>query len=184
MPTLSPIVLSTERLRLRWVTPADAEGMLAIFSDHEVTRYWSTSPWTRIEQAHESIEQSLAAYADGSGLRFAVELLEQPGMIGTISLHKFVDGSRRCEIGYALARPYWAQGYVGEALRAVLDYGFRELDLNRVEADIDPNNIASGRVLERLGFRKEGYMPERWIVRGEPADTVYYGLLRRYWDAA
>jgi RimJ/RimL family protein N-acetyltransferase len=182
MPTFAPTVLTTPRLRLRWLTLDDAEGLLSIFSNPEVTRYWSTEPWTSIEQARESIEQSLAGYADGSGLRFAIELLEQSGIVGTASLHKFVDGSRRCEIGYALARPYWAQGYVGEALRAALDYGFRELHLNRVEADIDPNNIASGRVLERLGFRKEGYMPERWIVHGEPADTVYYGLLRRYWD--
>jgi [ribosomal protein S5]-alanine N-acetyltransferase len=183
MPTLVPTVLSTARLRLRWLTLDDAEGLLAIFSDPEVTRYWSSGPWTRIEQARESIEQSVADYAAGSGLRFGLELAEQPGIIGTVSLHKFVDASRRCEVGYALARPYWAQGYVGEALRAALDYGFRELDLNRVEADIDPNNVASGRVLERLGFRKEGYMPERWIVHGETADTVYYGLLRRYWNA-
>jgi RimJ/RimL family protein N-acetyltransferase len=62
----------------------------------------------------------------------------------------------------------------------LLDYGFKALDLNRVEADIDPRNTASARVLEKLGFRQEGYMPERWIVQGEPADTVYYGLLRRY----
>jgi RimJ/RimL family protein N-acetyltransferase len=183
MPTFAPTVLTTPRLRLRWLTLDDAEGLLAIFSDPEVTRYWSTEPWTSTDQARESIEQTLASYVDGSGLRFAIELLDQPGIVGTVSLHKFVDSSRRCEIGYALARQHWARGYVGEALRAALDYGFRELDLNRVEADIDPNNIASGRVLERLGFRKEGYMPERWIVHGEPADTVYYGLLRRYWDA-
>lgn len=183
MPTLVQTVLATPRLRLRWVTADDATGLLAIFCDPEVTRYWSSEPWTGIEQARDAIDQAVAGYAEGSSLRFAIELAEQPGMIGQVSLHKFVDGSRRCEIGYALARPYWAQGYIGEALRGVLDYGFRELELNRVEADIDPNNIASARVLERLGFRKEGYMPERWIVHGEPADTVYYGLLRRYWNA-
>ena len=182
MPTLVPTVLTTPRLRLRWVTANDAQGLLAIFSDLEVTRYWSSGPWTGIEQARESIEQALADYANGTAARFAIELAEQPGMIGQVSLHKFVDASRRCEVGYALARPYWAQGYIGEALRAVLDYAFRELELNRVEADIDPDNVASARVLERLGFRKEGYMPERWIVHGEPADTAYYGLLRRYWN--
>jgi len=63
----------------------------------------------------------------------------------------------------------------------LLGHGFAALDLNRIEADVDPRNEASARVLEKLGFRQEGYMPERWIVQGEPADTVYYGLLRRHW---
>jgi RimJ/RimL family protein N-acetyltransferase len=90
---------------------------------------------------------------------------------------------RRCEIGYALASKHWGQGYATEALEALLDHGFRALGLNRVEADIDPHNVGSARVLEKLGFRQEGYMPERWIVHGEPADTAFYGLLRRYRDA-
>lgn len=183
MPALTPTVLSTPRLRLRWITPADAGALFAVLSDPLVTQYWSAGPWTSIEQAHTSIADSLAAYADGSALRFVLERADQPGMIGYISLHRFVDASRRCEIGYALAQPYWNQRYTGEALRAVLDYAFKELDLNRIEADIDPSNLASGRLLERYGFRKEGYMPERWIVQGKPADTVYYGLLRSYWDA-
>jgi RimJ/RimL family protein N-acetyltransferase len=183
MPTLTPTVLTTPRLRLRWITPDDAEALFAMFADPAVVQYWSGDPWTSIDQAHKSIADSLANYADGSGLRFVVELVDQPGLIGTVTLHKFVDSSRRCEVGYALAQPYWGQRYAGEALRALLEYGFRELDLNRIEADIDPANVASGRLLERYGFRKEGYMPERWIVHGKPADTVYYGLLRSYWDA-
>lgn len=184
MPALTPTILETERLRLRWITPGDAEALFAVLSDPLVTQYWSGGPWTSIEQAHKSIADSLANYADGSGLRFVIELAGTPGMIGYVSLHHFVDASRRCEVGYALARPYWNQRYAGEALGAVIDYGFRELDLNRIEADIDPANVASARLLERYGFRKEGYMPERWIVNGQPADTVYYGLLRSYRDAA
>jgi ribosomal-protein-alanine N-acetyltransferase len=66
-----------------------------------------------------------------------------------------------------------------EALQALLDFGFGELDLNRIEADIDPRNSASARTLERLGFTKEGYLRERWIVGEEVSDTALYGLLRR-----
>lgn len=183
MPVLTPTVLSTPRLRLRWITPDDAEALFAMLSDPLVTQYWSGGPWTSIQQAHDTIASSLANYADGSGVRFVIELAGTPGLIGYVTLHHFMDASRRCEVGYALARPYWNQRYAGEALRAVLAYGFRELGLNRVEADIDPANVASARLLERYGFRKEGYMPQRWIVRGKPADTVYYGLLRSYWDA-
>jgi len=180
MPTLTPIELFTPRLKLRWMEASDAEAHYAVFSDPDVARYWSSGPWTALDQAHEHIAATQAAYADGSGLRLGIALRETGELIGNASLHRFVDTSRRCELGYALARAHWGYGYVSEALRALLDFGFTALDLNRVEADIDPRNTASARVLEKLGFRKEGYMPERWIVQGEPADTVYYGLLRRY----
>jgi RimJ/RimL family protein N-acetyltransferase len=71
-----------------------------------------------------------------------------------------------------------------EALQALLSYAFQTLDLNRLEADIDPRNHASARTLERLGFQKEGHLRERWIVDGEISDTWLYGLLRREWQAA
>ena len=68
-----------------------------------------------------------------------------------------------------------------EALSALVDYAFKTLGLNRLEADIDPRNHASARTLERLGFQKEGHLRERWIVSGEISDTWWYGLLRRDW---
>jgi RimJ/RimL family protein N-acetyltransferase len=183
MPVLSPTVLTTDRLSLRWVDERDTAAQFAIFSDPNVARYWSGSAWTETAQAEKSIAAALEDYAAGTALRFGVVLAETGEMIGNVNLHHFSDQSRRCELGYALASAHWRRGYAREALRAALEYGFRELDLNRVEADIDPRNEPSGRVLEALGFRKEGFMPERWIVHGETADTVYYGLLRKYWDA-
>jgi RimJ/RimL family protein N-acetyltransferase len=182
MPNLTPITLETSRLVLRWIDERDTEALFALFSSTEVTRYWSVGAWTSMEQAREALQRDLAAYADGTALRLAIHLAGQPGLIGTIGLHRFVDQSRRCEVGYALSPQHWGKGYISEALAAALDYGFAALDLNRIEADIDPRNGASARVLERLGFRKEGFMPERWIVKGEMADTVNYGLLKRYWD--
>lgn len=180
MPDLTPTVLATGRLTLRWLEERDAAAQFAIFSDPEVTRYWSRPAWTEMTQAQDHIARALASYADGDALCFGVELEGQ--LIGNVSLFAFSEQSRRCEVGYALNSRHWGQGYTGEALRAVLDYGFRELGLNRIEADIDPRNLASARVVERLGFRKEGVLPERWIVHGEPADSAIYGLLRRYWD--
>lgn len=183
MPALAPIVLTTKRLRLRWMDERDTAAHFAVFSDPAVARYWSRAPWTEMAQAAESIAATLADYASGASVRFGIELRATGELIGNAALHHFFEENRRCEIGYALGSRHWGQGYAGEALRALLDYGFRTLDLNRVEADIDPRNGASGRVLEKLGFRKEGYMPERWIVAGELCDTVNYGLLKRYWDA-
>jgi RimJ/RimL family protein N-acetyltransferase len=183
MPDLKPVVLTTGRLKLRPMDERDIPSHYAVFSDPEVARYWSREPWTDIGQASQSIAAMLAAQADGSEARFGIELLSTGELIGNAGLHHFVEQNRRCEIGYALGSKYWGQGYATEALRAVIAHGFDALGLNRIEADIDPRNVGSARVLEKLGFRKEGFMPERWIVGNETADTAFYGLLRRYWNA-
>jgi ribosomal-protein-alanine N-acetyltransferase len=183
MPAFTPITLTTERLTLRWLAETDAAAQYAIYSDEVAMRYWSAGAWTDIEQARANIAQSMENYQNGSGLRLAIELRETGDMIGNFSLYAFSASNRRCDIGYALNRAHWGKGYLGEAMTAALNYAFTELDLNRIEADIDPRNEASAKLLERKGFQKEGYMPERWIVNGEICDTVFYGLLRRHWEA-
>lgn len=183
MPTLTPITLDTERLRLRWLTPADADALFAIFSDPQVARYWSAPPWDQVEQARAAIQAALDAYANGSGMKLAVIHRDSGAMIGYTNFYAFHDQNRRCDLGYAMASAWWGKGYQTEALAAMLDFGFRTLDLNRIEADIDPRNEGSARVLEKLGFTREGYMPERWIVNGEVCDTAFYGLLKRNWNA-
>ncbi|MCS0590461.1 GNAT family N-acetyltransferase [Massilia norwichensis] len=180
---MQDVVLTTPRLKLRPMVEGDIPAHFALFADPEVARYWSREPWTDMTQAEESIRAIIAAREDGSEVRFGIELLSSGELIGNVGLHHFFGQNRRCEIGYALVSKVWNQGYATEALRAAIQHGFDALDLNRIEADIDPRNIGSGRVLEKLGFRKEGYMPERWLVFGEFADTVNYGLLRRYWEA-
>jgi ribosomal-protein-alanine N-acetyltransferase len=183
MPVLAPTVLTTERLTLRWLTTADISAQYAIFSDPVVMRYWSSAPWTDLAQAEAQIARAQADYAAGSALRWAVVRRDTGEMIGNVNLYSFFDANRRCDIGYALAQAHWGHGLLGEALAAALAHGFETLNLNRVEADIDPRNAASAKVLERLGFAREGYMPERWLVNGEVCDTVFYGLLRSRWHA-
>ena len=176
-------ILTTNRLTLRPLTMDDAADLFAVFSDPAVVRYWSAEPWTSVTNAQDAIALALEAYREQNEVRFGIELAETGALVGTVNLHHVFPQNRRCEIGYALASPCWGKGYASEALSAALDYGFHELRLNRVEADIDPRNAASSAVLERMGFRKEGYMPERWFVHGEMADTVNYGLLKSYWEA-
>lgn len=183
MPHFTPTTLSTERLHLRWTTPDDAAAHFALFSDPAVTRYWSTPAWTDMAQSHAFIEQALAEYASGAGLRFSIVLRDTDACIGSIKLYDFFDQNRRCDVGYALLQAHWGKGYLAEAMTALLDYAFGTLHLNRIEADIDPRNDASARLLERMAFQKEGYMRERWIVNGEVCDTAFYGLLKRDWDA-
>jgi [ribosomal protein S5]-alanine N-acetyltransferase len=172
--------LRTDRLVLRPLRETDAEALFAIFSDERVMRYWSTPPWTSREPAQDMIAADLAQ-TTRDHLRLGIELVESGLLLGTCSLFSINYTCRRAEVGYGLGSFAWGQGYMHEALQSLLEFGFGELDLNRIEADIDPRNSASARTLERLGFTKEGYLRERWIVGDEVSDTALYGLLRREW---
>jgi RimJ/RimL family protein N-acetyltransferase len=102
--------------------------------------------------------------------------------MGTVTLISIDLTHRRAEIGYALGRAHWGRGYIHEALQAVMKYAFNELNLHRIEADVDPRNTASIKTLERLGFQREGFLRERWQVGGELQDALFYGLLRPDWE--
>jgi len=178
------VALATERLLMRPLQAGDAPGVFAIFSDARVSRYLSRPTWTAVSQAEEHISRDLAALAAGQYLRLGLECRADGALLGECCLFNRVEGSRRAEIGYALAHAHWGRGYMHEALQALLAYGFGPMGLNRIEADIDPRNRGSAASLQRLGFRQEGLLRERWIVSGEVSDTALYGLLRAEWLAA
>jgi RimJ/RimL family protein N-acetyltransferase len=181
MTRLESTVISTKRLILRFLSEADLPAVYGIFSDPEVMRYWSYPPWTNRSQTEQWLIRVQESYRTGHDLQFGIERREDSAVVGTCTLFQFHIASRRAEIGYALGRPYWGFGYMNMALQALLQYAFQILDLNRLEADIDPRNVASAKTLERLSFQQEGYLRERWIVNDEISDTCLYGLLRREW---
>lgn len=182
LKSFAGVRLETPRLVLRPLEPDDAAGMFAIFSDREVMRYWSTVPWESMEFAESFVKNDRAAMAAGEYLRLGIVRRDDEALIGMCTLFHFVPQCRRAEVGYGLARGAWGQGYMHESVGRLLAYGFEELALNRVEADIDPRNEASARSLLRLGFLKEGHLRERWIVDGEVSDSELYGLLQKDWQ--
>ncbi|HHY56636.1 MAG TPA: GNAT family N-acetyltransferase [Chloroflexi bacterium] len=182
MSVLEPVTLTTPRLILRPLIEADLPALFAIFSHPEVMRYWSYPALTDMTQARDMLQRIQASYQDGSAVRLGIALRCDGVLLGTCALFNFHEASRRAEIGYALGRPHWGNGYMHEALTALINHAFASLDLLRLEADIDPRNTGSARTLERLGFQKEGHLRERWVVNGEVSDTVWYGLLRREWQ--
>ena len=135
-------------------------------------------PKTTLADAAALIERATAEYTGGTALRLGLVLAGNDRVIGTGNLLHFDWPSRRAEVGYALAQPYWGRGLAGEATAAVLEYGFETLDLHRIEAELDPRNEPSVRVLERLGFAREGLLRERCIVGDEVSDSLIMGLLR------
>ncbi len=178
------LTLHTDRLLLRPLVPPDAPRLFEVFSDPRVMRHWSTPPWPSMDEAHEVLRRDAAALPAAEYLRLGIVRCADGHLLGTCALFDFHAPSQRAEIGYALGPDVWGQGYVSEALAALLDFAFGELGLNRIEADIDPLNVASARSLQRLGFVQEGLLRERWIVADVVSDSALYGLLRRDWRAA
>jgi len=184
MAKFSDTVLKTERLVLRPVAPADADALFAMRSDPEVQRYGSHGPWTERQTAVDYITRMTAYLEAGDPPQFAIERQADHAVVGTCTLFHLDTQSRRAECGYVLRRSEWGRGYAVEAMTAVLDWGFDTLGLHRVEADLDPRNAPSARLLERLGFQREGHLRERWIVDGEITDSWIYGLLASEWRAS
>jgi RimJ/RimL family protein N-acetyltransferase len=182
--TILAAPIELERVRLRAITEADVDPYFAIFSDAQTARYLSKPPMTERAQAEGFVARVRNSYETGSAISLAVERKADGTVIGECVLFNFNVQCRRAEIGYTLGRAHWSRGYMREALKALIGIAFGPLDLNRLEADIDPRNDASARILERLGFAKEGYMPERWIVAGAASDTAFYGLLRKNWRSS
>ncbi len=183
MPELEAITLQTRRLVLRPLVEQDATALFAIFSDPQVMRYWSSAPWKDIGQAYASLATDAEWRRSGDHLRLGIELAAEKRVVGTCTLFDFHRTSRRAELGFALASCDWGSGYMREALTAFIAHSFDVLMLHRLEADIDPRNLACARCLEWLGFRLEGRLRERWIVEGMVSDTDLHGLLRADWDA-
>lgn len=175
-------IIDAPRLRLRWIKESDVEQLYAIFSDPQIMRYWSTPPLQNMDEALAMLREIQTSNRQGTMLKWGVALKPGDNLIGTVTLFNMNRSSGRAEIGYAQGRAYWGHGYIHEALQALLKYSFEELDLRRLEADVDPRNNPSIKTLERLGFQKEGYLRERWLVNDEIQDALFYGLLKREWS--
>lgn len=179
---MTPPILPGSRVRLRPVAVHDVDPWFAIASDPVTMRYWSCPPYADREQARAKIEELRATGENGESLPWAIAD-DADTLIGMVTLHRIDSENGRAEIGYLLARPLWGRGLATEAASLAIDHAFGPLGLRRLEADIDPRNTGSARLLERLGFVREGLLRERWQVAGEISDTAFYGLLAREWSA-
>jgi ribosomal-protein-alanine N-acetyltransferase len=173
--------ITTERLLLRWMTEDDTDALYDIFSDPHVMRYWSTPPLPHREAAAQLQREIAAGNENVAMLKWGVALRDSNHIIGTTTLFNLSFENGRAELGYALGRAHWSKGFMHEALQALLSHAFDDMQLRRLEADVDPRNAASIRTLERLGFQREGFLRERWHVNGEIQDALFYGLLHHEW---
>ncbi|HUG24376.1 GNAT family N-acetyltransferase [Piscinibacter sp.] len=180
---LAALPIESERLRLRLVETDDLPALLRIHAVDEVTRFLPYTTWTGIADAQAWYARAVARHEDGSALQFVIVEKATGEVVGTSLLFRFDTDSARAEVGYALGRPHWGRGFMHEALGALIGFAFGTLALRRLEAEVDPRNLASDRVLIRLGFTREGLLRQRWVAKGEAKDTHIYGLLRGEWSS-
>ncbi len=162
---------------LRWLTAADVDALHEIFSDPEVARYLAIPRQLGRADTERFLDGIHEGYRTSSLYQWGIEHAGR--VVGTCTLGGIDWENRRAEIGFALARAAWGQGLMPDALAVLIDHAFEDLRLHRIEADVDPRNSASLRLLERLGFRREGYLRERYFKDGEIQDSVFFGLLRQ-----
>lgn len=179
--------LTTPRLLLRKMREDDSADVFRYASDPEVSRYTTWETHESIDSSRSFLKAVVEGYATGTTRQWAIVLNDNERMVGTIGFGWWDDSSRQAEVGYALARDCWGQGFTPEALAAVMRYGFEHLNLNRIQARCHGQNTASVRVLMKSGFRHEGTFRENMLRHGVLADTMFFAILRREWlvhDAA
>ena len=165
----------TERLLLRPARPDDLDAIHAILSNPQAMAYWSTPPHETVQQSRDWL-QSMIDIQLPDGEDFIIERDGEP--IGKAGLWRFP------EIGFILHPDFWGHGYAQEALRAVIGRAFDIHGLPRIEADVDPRNTGSMKLLSRLGFRETGRKERTWLVGDQWCDSVYLALDAENWRSA
>ncbi len=173
--------LVAPRLQLRWIEARDLEDLHGVFSDPGAMRFWSQHACPGRDEASIYLEAIHRGFDQGNLFQWGIALRGDDRVVGTVTLYALDLGQGRAEIGFALAREHWGRRYAREALTVLFEHAFGNLGLRRIEADVDPRNQASLRTLEALGFRREGYLRQRWQVAGELQDSVFMGLLASDW---
>jgi len=148
--------LNTQRLHLRRMDISDSHSLFKIWSDPDVTKYMNISSFTHEAQAKEMIELLEELAQANEAIRFSMIERKSNQIIGTCGFN-FIDFENgKAEIGYDLAKAYWGMGFAPEAIKALLDYAFNTLQLNKIEAKVEPANVNSIKVLQKLNFMFEG----------------------------
>ena len=171
--------LETDRLILRKLTMHDAEDIYAYSKDPEVARHVLWDAHRSIGESRAYLRYMIRRYRMTEPASWGIELKATGRIVGTIGFMWVQQENRSAEVGYSLSRAYWNRGIMTEALQAVLQFGFDTLNLNRIEAQHESDNPASGRVMEKAGMIHEGRLRQRVYNKGRYADVELYAILRQ-----
>ncbi|WP_018754950.1 GNAT family N-acetyltransferase [Paenibacillus terrigena] len=169
--------LHTERLHLRKMKVSDSSSLFKIWSDPDVTKFMNVSRFTDENQAKEMINLLDDLSRDSKAIRFSIIKKESNEIIGSCGYNSFDFENEKAEIGYDIAKSFWGRGYASEAICALLDHAFSSLKLNRIEAKVDPENVNSIKLLQKLNFTFEGTLRQYERVEEKFNDLNIYSKL-------
>ena len=173
----------TVRLALRQLRPNDASDVFHYASDPEVTQHTTWNAHRTVADSLMFIEQTIAAYHRGENAELAMELKEDKKVVGTCGMVSISAEHCRGELAFAMAKEHWGGGLMGEALTAMLTFGYGPLQLNRIWARVDPDNMNAMRLLKRAGWQFEGTLRQDAKVHGQFRDVKLYSLLKKEFAA-
>ncbi|MFC7680752.1 GNAT family N-acetyltransferase [Paenibacillus sp. GCM10028914] len=171
-------VLETERLALRQLRLEDAADIYDYFSMDEVTMFYDLDSFTELKQAEDLIMYWNNRFNNIEAIRWGITLKSEDRIIGTCGFHNWAKKHYKAEIGYELSPNHWNKGYMTEVLEAVINFGFEELELNRIQALIHRDNVNSRKVLEKSNFREEGLLSEYYYKKNRYVDAVIFSILK------
>ncbi|MEZ7500782.1 GNAT family N-acetyltransferase [Flavobacterium sp. Arc3] len=171
--------LETERLSLRRVVNNDVNEIFALRSDKEVMKYIPRPIAKTPEDALAHIATIDATIDRNEGINWAITLKNSDKLIGVIGHYRIQPQNYRAEVGYILHPDYHGKGFIPEALKKVIEYGFNIMKLHTIEAVIDPDNAGSEKVLQKSGFTKEAHFIENQFFEGQFLDSIIYSLLNK-----
>ncbi|MCX6833857.1 MAG: GNAT family N-acetyltransferase [candidate division Zixibacteria bacterium] len=176
------VPIQTSRLTLRRLSPEDTQDVYSYRSDPQVSRYQMWKPRS-LDDTRQFLEQLAAAQPDtpGTWLQLAIVRRDDNAVIGDCGIRFPDNDSHQAELGISLRPSHQRQGFATEALSAVLAYAFESLHKHRVFASVDPRNLASISLMNRMGMRREGHFRESILIRGEWLDDLIYAMLEHEW---
>lgn len=169
--------LHTERLHLRKMKVSDSSSLFKIWSDPDVTKFMNVSSFTNENQAKEMITLLDDLSQDSKAIRFSIIKIESNEIIGSCGFNSLDFENAKAEIGYDIDKSFWGRGYASEAICSLLDYAFSSLKMNRIEAKVEPENVNSIKLLQKLSFTFEGTLRQYERVDGKFNDLNIYSKL-------
>jgi len=174
--------ISTERLLLRELTYSDVNDIQEYATDPKVIKYLTFGPNTE-EETRNFIELCTSNQKQDprKNYELGITLPSENKLIGGCGIRVTSSGNSVANIGYCLNRNYWGNGFASEAAYGLLKFGFEELNIHRIYAICDPENVGSQRVLEKIGMAYEGHLRQNVVIHGEHRDSLMYAILKHEW---
>jgi len=169
----------SERLHFRKILMDDAKDLFLLRSNDDVMRFMDVIRFESIDDAEKMVQTVEESYNKETGINWGIVEKLSNSFIGYFGFWRMIPEHCRAEIGYALKPEYWGKGYMYETLNKMVRFGFNEMKLHSIEANVNPVNEKSKKVLEKIGFKQEAYFRENYLFDHKFLDSIIYSLLEK-----